>query len=149
MAKIRSCIVDAQEYKFCPNCGDNADQKWRMIFCSDNCRAIKKVWDSYTAGKMTASEAKDELGNCDMTKMDSFLPYIKPGIDEIMGIVPVVEEAIPIIEEELSVIEETPIVEEEPMVVEQPFFYSKKKKNRKKDIVNDDLTVDNSTLMEE
>lgn len=61
--KIRKCIVDLTEYKYCPSCGDNPDETWRFIYCSENCRGIDKVLQGVVSGRLTELEAQEELKN--------------------------------------------------------------------------------------
>lgn len=95
----RKCIVDLTEYKYCPNCGDDANETWRFIYCSEKCRSIDKILQGYVAGNIDALAAQYSLNRIgfDIEKMDS---TVKKTIEQIYSVKsPVVEEPTKITEE--------------------------------------------------
>lgn len=62
MAKIRHCIVDQTEYKYCPHCdGGNVYNAWRTIYCCENCMGVHHVYKEYKDGNITLEQAKRDL----------------------------------------------------------------------------------------
>lgn len=92
MAKIRVCMVDRKEYKYCPDCAEyNPKETWRFLFCSEDCYAIYRVYEAYRDKKMTAEEAQKELANYDLSNVDEFNPRVGVVLKEILSYKPVVK----------------------------------------------------------
>lgn len=65
----RTCIVDKIKYRYCPNCnGDNPNETWRYIFCSENCRNLYKTLEDWKAKKITSAQAKQQLNKLEIPK---------------------------------------------------------------------------------
>ena len=107
----RICKVCNESYNFCPNCaGVKVTEKYRTIFCSQNCRDIFHTLARYTMKDINKIETQELLSYLDLSKLNLFSEQIKIDIDEIMGNnkksfkkknieEPVVEEAVePVIE---------------------------------------------------
>lgn len=132
MAHERKCIVDLKEYKYCNKCGGyNANETWRFVFCSENCRGIYGVVEKFISGNISALEAQELLKNYDLSEKDHFHPHIKKRFEEIFAVKPEVKE-IEIIPEVITKesIEETVEVVSEEKVEEVPVV--EKTYNRRK-----------------
>ena len=83
MAHERKCIVDSKIYQYCPRCREyNSDEKWRLIYCSEDCKNADEILKQFKAGQITASKAKKALAkyNIDTTNGTS---YTQPLFDAI------------------------------------------------------------------
>lgn len=84
-AKERKCIIDGTIYKYCPHCSNyNSNEKWRLIYCSENCMNIHKVYDAYKAKKIDKVEAKNRLAECDLSNYGNISAFIKEVLDEVV-----------------------------------------------------------------
>ena len=73
-------------YKYCNNCaGYNSLETWRFIFCSENCKGIYQIASDFTNGKLTGSEAKEELKNFDLSDLEFYHSIIKQNITDILA----------------------------------------------------------------
>lgn len=132
MSHVRKCILDGTKYEYCPNCsGYNSNEKWRLIYCSDNCRQIDHIRDAYKSKKISVEEAKKQLSNYDVPSIENILDWAKPIIEEIL------KDTTSTVIEELEVsTEETP----------EPTFTRKRGKKNKKlfneEIVNENLETE-------
>ena len=85
-AKERKCIIDGIIYKYCPTCSDyNSNEKWRLIYCSENCMNIHSVYNAYKANKISKSEATRKLSNCDLSNYSNVSGFIKEVLDEVIN----------------------------------------------------------------
>lgn len=132
MAHERKCIIDNKIYEYCPRCGNNPNETWRFLYCSEDCRNADTIIKKFKANKISALEARNELSAYEFDKNNGTV-YTTPLFAEIY-------------KDETFTIEapvESVVVEEIPVpVVEGPRRNSKKNNKRnweKKEIVNDDL----------
>lgn len=83
--KNRICKACGESYSYCPNCsGATAAEKYRIMFCSKNCRDVFQACVRYNMKHTTKEEAKAELLKLDLSKRNHFSDQIKSDIDEIM-----------------------------------------------------------------
>lgn len=88
MSKGRICIVDKTEYQYCPNCpGYNPSEKWRFVYCSDNCKKIYEACEGFRNGTKSALIAYGELMTLDLSGKDGFTLPLQKDIDEIYATV--------------------------------------------------------------
>ena len=61
----RKCIICGKRYEYCGHCNDKvlASETWRNIYCSEKCRGTFGVFEQYTAKKITADVAAQQLNN--------------------------------------------------------------------------------------
>lgn len=87
MAFERTCIVDRVKYKYCHNCSDfDPTEKWRYLYCCDNCRQIYLACDDFVNNNISALEAQDKLNALDLSKKDEFIGTIRKNIDDIYSV---------------------------------------------------------------
>lgn len=63
------CRVCGTEYYFCPNCSasrGNAQPKWHINYCSENCKTIFDTVVSFNCGHLEKNEANAILKDCDV-----------------------------------------------------------------------------------
>lgn len=113
MAHKKICVVCGKEYEYCPRCKQYISmEKWHNRFCSEPCKNIYDIVNSFSFNHISANDANDKLNKI---KVKVINEEIKNIISEIKS----------------NVIREDSQVEEKPMV----------KKPKKKEIVNDDLNI--------
>ena len=113
MAHERKCVVCNKEYKYCSKCGQyNANETWRYMTCSENCRDIFDIIPKYNGG-YNKDDLKNMIKGLDISVVTN--PNVKKIVDDIAS---------------------------EPIVVseDKPTYFSKKKKN--KNFVNDVVEVE-------
>ncbi len=80
--KTRKCVVCGTEFEYCPRSCREAKNRWRFIYCGDNCHdifnIITNVYDIQGVGA-----AVDQLLDCDLSNMDNFRDDVKRKIDLI------------------------------------------------------------------
>lgn len=133
MAHNRKCIVDLTEYKYCPHCGDNPDETWRFIYCSENCRGIDKVMQGFVSGRLSELEAQEELKNYDVD-MNKVCKSTKELLEKIYS-VKAKEEIEETIKEETKEDAESDVKSEEVPVLVLDEVVPKYKNKRKKPAV--------------
>lgn len=90
MAKIRNCLMDNTEYKYCPDCADNnKDESWRFLYCSERCRDIDFAVRAYKSNKNTLGDVKNILAKYDITSDANFTDYGKAQLSEFIKNTPV------------------------------------------------------------
>jgi len=111
MASIRKCIICGKSYEYCPNCAQKSktNERWKMLYCNEDCKDISDVINKYGHGHITELEAQEMLSSYDLNDRDNYVDNIKKVLDKIFS------------------------VQKEPKVS------FKKKKSKKENIVNDDL----------
>lgn len=84
MSKLRKCIVDKTQYKYCGNCKDyNPNETWRYLYCSENCRQIYHTLDAYKAKKINEEEAISILEKLDLSNKDNFTDLANKQFEKI------------------------------------------------------------------
>lgn len=88
MANEKKCLVCGQGYKYCGHCDKNAKQnRWKLNYCSENCRDIFKTVMEYVGGSISIADAKDRLvklnldikiGDSVSTSFAKIMQYKKP-----------------------------------------------------------------------
>lgn len=74
----RICFVDWTKYRYCPSCGGNPDETWRFLFCSENCRAIEKLWEDYYRDQSISREmALERASKLDLSNVAHFRDQIR------------------------------------------------------------------------
>ena len=137
MAQLRTCIVCGRQYEFCPNCKNqaHANEQWRSIYCSDNCRQIFHVCSDYQANKITKQQAGVQLAKLNLpSKMSD---GIKKNVQEIT--LAYIDKTIKEMgKPEIKKIEnkQEDVEKEETKKEEAPIFVSRAKRNKRK-IVNE------------
>lgn len=86
MANMRVCRACGKEYEYCPNCGKyNLSEKWRVLFCSEECRDVFDVISSYNMGMTNKEGVQRILTKYHCNDTDKFVPSIQ---NKIKGIIP-------------------------------------------------------------
>ena len=134
------CATCRSNYDFCPKCNKDKDKPlWYFTFCSQNCHDIYETTSNFENGKIDADEAKLQLDNLNLSKIDNFGESYKKSINKIMGSASIKNDVIveDIITEENvdDSIEEQVVNEEnnymtEEVVEEKVFRKSKNKRDR-------------------
>lgn len=132
----RVCKACGEAYYFCPNCsGAKATEKYKLMFCSKNCRDVFQTCVAYNMNHITKDEAMERLSQLDLSKKDYFSEQLKVDIDAIMKVDVFQAEV------ELPVVDIINI-EEQPVEVE---FTEKKYKRAKKpasEVTEESVTED-------
>lgn len=130
MAHIRKCIVDLTEYKYCPNCGDNPDETWRFIYCSENCHEVDKILQGFVAGRLTELEAQEKLKeyNIDINKTQK---SVRSTLEKIYSVKPENEEKVEaVIETADAAVEENKEADDLPKITEEMITKSRGKRRK-------------------
>ena len=116
----RKCILCNKDYKYCGNCGnnENADETWRNIFCSENCKNIYNILSMQGNGHIDDKKAKGMLSELDLSRLEEFRADFKKQIESINK----------------AVIAEP----EKEKPIEQPRFQKPFQSKKEKDIVKED-----------
>ncbi len=113
----RSCKVCGDQYYYCPSCVPlDAPDRYKMVFCSTNCKDIFDVVSDYSFKKIDKFVAKSKLSELDTSKYNQFSDKIKADIDEIMK-TPKKPKKKPIVADEVIIQEESVIAAEEPVFI--------------------------------
>lgn len=81
----RVCKVCGSEYNFCPTCQRlTSSEKYKLMFCSQNCRDVFQVCANHTVGMIDKATAKEELSALDLSKQNQYSEKLKADIDTIM-----------------------------------------------------------------
>ena len=103
MSKERLCIVCGQSYLYCPHCDKNNKQnRWKINYCSENCRDVFKTCSNYEGGLISLEEAYDTLIKLNIQNVKD---SVKATVNKIMTYKPIVEVKS---EEPVEIIEEKP-----------------------------------------
>ena len=137
------CATCRSEYDFCPKCNKDKDKPlWYFTFCSQNCHDIYETTSNFENGKINANDAKLQLDNLNLSKLDNFGESYKKSINKIMGSASIKNDVIVediITEENVDDSIEEQVVEKEnndvtEAVVEENVFRKSKNKRAKIDI---------------
>ncbi len=82
-SKQRTCAVCRQDYYFCPKCQKDKPL-FMFAFCSENCCKIYDATSKFENGQISATSAKEQIEQLDLSKIDSFGGSYKTSIDKIM-----------------------------------------------------------------
>ena len=106
----RTCIVCGKDYVYCPNCqkGD-PNETWRNIYCSEECRGIYKICNSFAFGHTTAEAAKKQLDKYHITDRSKYSEDVRKSLSAIYA----AKTEAPKVEESALKSEATPKKEEE------------------------------------
>lgn len=81
----RSCKVCGDQYYYCPSCVPlDAPDRYKMVFCSLNCKNIFDIVSNYAFNKIDKVAAKEMLSELDLSKRNQFPEKIKTDVDAIM-----------------------------------------------------------------
>ena len=137
------CATCRCSYNFCPKCNKDKDKPlWYFTFCSQNCHDIYDTTSKFEDGRIDASEAKSQLDNLNLSKLDNFGESYKKSINKIMSSVSVKENVITedvVAEERIEIDLDEQVVEKENNdttegVVEEKVFRKSKNKRAKLDV---------------
>ena len=137
------CATCRSNYDFCPKCNKDKDKPlWYFTFCSQNCHDIYEITSSFENGNINADEAKLQLDNLNLSKLDNFGESYKKSIDKIMSSASVKNDVIVedmITEENVEDNIKKQVVEEEnnkttENVVEEKVLKKSKNKRTKNDV---------------
>ena len=136
------CATCRSEYDFCPKCNKDKDKPlWYFTFCSQNCHDIYEITSSFENGKIDANEAKLQLNNLNLSKLDNFGESYKKSISKIINSASIKERVITkdaVVEEtEINAIEQVDEKENNDIteeVVEEKVFRKSKNKRAKLDV---------------
>lgn len=89
MAQPRICCIDKTQYTFCPHCGGTVkpEEAWKTTFCSENCRDLYNLCNSFAHNKIDAAKAKEALSKLDFSKVELFPDGMKNNIADILAYV--------------------------------------------------------------
>ena len=133
------CATCRCSYNFCPKCNKDKDKPlWYFTFCSQNCHDIYEITSSFENGNINADEAKLQLDNLNLSKLDNFGESYKKSIDKIMSSVSIKEsiitEDVVVEETEINAVEQVDEKENNDIteeVVEEKVFRKSKNKMAK------------------
>lgn len=140
--KYRICSVCHFNYDFCNHCNKDKDKPlWYFTFCSQNCHDIYETTSNFENGKINANDAKLQLDNLNLSKLDNFGESYKKSINKIINSASIKESVVT----EDVVVEETEINAGEQVdkkennniteeVVEEKVFKKSRNKRAKNDI---------------
>ncbi len=140
--KYRICSVCHFNYDFCNHCNKDKDKPlWYFTFCSQNCHDIYEITSSFENGKIDANEAKLQLDNLNLSKLDNFGESYKKSISKIINSASIKESVITedvVVEEtEINAVEQVDEKENNDIteeVVEEKVFRKSKNKRAKLDV---------------
>ena len=141
--KYRICSVCHFNYDFCNHCNKDKDKPlWYFTFCSQNCHDIYEITSSFENGKIDANEAKLQLDNLNLSKLDNFGESYKKSISKIINSASIKESVITedvVAEERIEIDLDDQVVEKESNditeeVVEEKVFRKSKNKRAKLDV---------------
>lgn len=90
MANKRQCKICGSTYEYCPRCRQYENlPTWKINYCSEGCKAIYEVVNSYSFNHIDANQANNMLAILDTDKVIN--DGVKAYIDEIKAAI-VVEE---------------------------------------------------------
>lgn len=80
----RICITCGKKYVYCPNCqkGDPSET-WRNIYCSDECRDIYKICNSFAFGHINIETAKKQLDKYGITDRSIYNEDVRKSLSAI------------------------------------------------------------------
>lgn len=136
------CATCRSEYDFCPKCNKDKDKPlWYFTFCSQNCHDIYETTSNFENGKINANDAKLQLDNLNLSKLDNFGESYKKSINKIINSVSIKESVVTedVVVEETEINAGEQVVEKEnndvtEAVVEENVFRKSKNKRAKIDI---------------
>ena len=109
------CKVCGTKYSFCPSCsGTLAADKYKSMFCSENCRNIFYTCSRYNVGAIDKNKAKSILSDLDLSNRSNFSEKIKSDIANILKF------KVKSARKDFTPVENAPIVVEEPIVENLP-----------------------------
>ena len=112
----RSCKVCGDQYYYCPSCVPlDAPDRYKMVFCSLNCKDIFDVVSNYAFKKTDKLTAKSILSELDLSKRNQFSEKISEDIDEIM-------KSPKKAKKKFAVIDDIPAQEEQVVAAEESVF---------------------------
>lgn len=140
--KYRICSVCHFNYDFCNHCNKDKDKPlWYFTFCSQNCHDIYETTSNFENGKINANDAKLQLDNLNLSKLDNFGESYKKSINKIINSVSIKESVVTedVVVEETEINAGEQVVEKEnndvtEAVVEENVFRKSKNKRAKIDI---------------
>lgn len=88
----RICITCGKKYVYCPNCqkGDPSET-WRNIYCSDECRDIYKICNSFAFGHINVETAKKQLDKYGITDRSKYNEDVRKSLSAIYAEAPKTE----------------------------------------------------------
>ena len=136
------CATCRSEYDFCPKCNKDKDKPLcYFTFCSQNCHDIYETTSNFENGKINANDAKLQLDNLNLSKLDNFGESYKKSIDKIMSSVSIKESVIieDVVVEETEINAGEQVVEKEnndvtEAVVEENVFRKSKNKRARSNV---------------
>lgn len=136
------CATCRSEYDFCPKCNKDKDKPlWYFTFCSQNCHDIYETTSNFENGKINANDAKLQLDNLNLSKLDNFGESYKKSINKIINSASIKESVVTedVVVEETEINAGEQVVEKEnndvtEAVVEENVFRKSKNKRAKIDI---------------
>lgn len=67
MSKIKTCIVCGKKYEYCGHCDKGGQEtRWKVNYCSENCRDIFDIISKYANNHISIDEAKEKLVGKDL-----------------------------------------------------------------------------------
>lgn len=128
MSHKRKCVLDGTIYEYCPNCsGYNSNEKWRLIYCSDNCRQIDHIRDDYKSGRIDLNTAKSEMRKYNVPNLNKIMDWAKETIKEILS-------------------EDNSLIEEKVSKIDNEIISDVNKRKRKNKKSNNNETIVNEDL---
>lgn len=80
----RICKVCGESYSYCPTCGGaSANEKYKIMFCSKNCKDIFDTCSAYNVGVINKETATTRLKELDLSKKSEFTGKLKENVDEL------------------------------------------------------------------
>lgn len=84
--KNHICKIRGKTYQACHSCDKiHSFQPWRTITDTRTCYKIFLILNSYSNGYTSRTEAKEQLKNCDLSQLHTFVPHIRKAIDQILN----------------------------------------------------------------
>jgi hypothetical protein len=112
--KERICVVCNKHYSYCPRCKEDRNKElWHFTFHELNCKEIYNVLSAYEDGRLSANDAKTQLENLDLSKVDNFGESYKNTISKIRAELD--KSDVPV-KEDIETVSVEEIVENEPTV---------------------------------
>lgn len=79
------CAICGAGYHVCQSCLETRQFKpWRTVTDTVRHYKIYSILHDYEIGSMDRHAARDALADCDLSDLDTYLPEIQAGIEEIL-----------------------------------------------------------------
>lgn len=81
----RICKTCGKQYFFCSHCDKSLNSpQWMLMWHDENCKTVFEIASDYAQGRLSKSNAKTKLNDCDLTVFYTFKENIRNIIEDIL-----------------------------------------------------------------